>query len=155
MMGNRHFKLGAWVSGIVAGFAMVMVLLGGTASAGEGFATLAGLPAQALSPSEMAAVEGKAITDPSLYLCLSGLTCPGWANGHRSALLTGPFGTSNPIAFGGAAASGLFSIAQQAGFGGPGFIGGITAGICGPACGRLTTLQAIQLLSTPGRPPGR
>jgi hypothetical protein len=134
MMGNRHFKLGAWLSGMVAGFAMVMVLLGGTASAGEGFATLAGLPAQALSPSEMAVVEGKAILDRGMYLCLSGLTCPGWANGHRSALLTGPWGIGNPIAFGGAAASGLFGLGQQAGFGGPGFQSILTRGICGRAC---------------------
>ncbi len=68
MSGKRNCKLGAWGRGMVAGLAMVTGLLGSTALAGEGFATLAGIPAQALSQSAMAAVEGKATPLEALFL---------------------------------------------------------------------------------------
>ena len=60
MQTNRHIKRQRWMRGVVAGVITSMMLVGATAIAEEGFAMLAGLPAQALSPSEMAAVEGKA-----------------------------------------------------------------------------------------------
>ncbi|MGH7962307.1 MAG: hypothetical protein ACRERD_10875 [Candidatus Binatia bacterium] len=74
-------KSGSTLKAMVVGTALTVSLWNGTAAAGGEFVALEGIPAEALSPGEMAAVEGKQVkllglTDSNGLNGLDGLLGP-------------------------------------------------------------------------------